>query len=299
MMAKLDQAFRVALWDEWGHTCAWCGNPLDLEDLEVEHLVAKGLEAEDLAKELARHGLPADLDVDATRNLVPAHGRPCNRRKAMKPLPDSPIIDNLLADAEARAPAVDQAADKYRRSTSVTRAVAIIEAADPAHMSDEQRRRVVSAAATVDAHLGLQQQVRVHASVDPHDYVPPEVIEAGAIFGTDRMGELLQEWDDLHGLDDVVEAGFNSDGEELRRSNLRRVTRIGYVEETDMYLVRADFDVSHTHYDRDGIGGPANTEITLDLWAELDDARIEILDLSVDYFDNLPPLEDAPGEGGA
>lgn len=289
-MAGFDPALRVAMWDAWDHKCAWCGNPLDLEDLEVEHLIAGGLESDERSVELARHRLPENFDLDSTENLVPAHGRPCNRRKAMKPLPDSPVIAVLREDATKCAPQIDKAAEKYRKGTRLTKAVAVIEAAEPGEVTQQQHAQLVRAVAVVTAHLGLDPDVRVHSSVDPHDYVPPEVTEAGTIFGNERFRELLAEWAKYNDLDEVAADGFNAEGQELSGAGLRDVLRIGYVEDLDMFLARARFSVSYTHYDAEGCGGPADADVVLDLWVELDDSRTEVLEVSVDHFDTLPDL---------
>lgn len=289
-MTGSDPAFRLAMWDAWDHKCAWCGNPLDLEDLEVEHLIAGGLEGDDRSTALAQHGLPENFDLDSTENRVPAHGRPCNRRKSIKPLPDSPVIGMLREEARNRAPQIDKAAERYRRATRLTKAVAVIEAAEPGEVTEQQHAQVVRAAAIVAAHLGLSPDVRVHSAVHPHDYVPPEVTEAGTIFGTERFRELLAEWAEYNALDEVVADGFNAERQELNAAGLGEVLRIGYVEDLDMFLVRARFSVSYTHYDAEGCGGPADADFVLDLWVELDDRRAEVLEVSVDHFDTLPDL---------
>jgi hypothetical protein len=207
-----DAAFRLAIWDVWDHTCAWCGNPLDLEDLEVEHLIARGVKGEERKERLARHGLDEDYDLDSTDNLAPAHRRPCNANKSMKPLPDGPRIDLLRADASDRASKVEGAADRHRRAKKLTQAATTIEAADPAFVTKAQLEQLTKATAVIRAHLGLGGDVQVHPSVDSHDFVRPEVTEAGAIFGTERMRELLDEWekynDDL--LDEVVADSFDA-----------------------------------------------------------------------------------------
>ena len=292
-MRTFDAAFRLAIWDVWDHKCAWCGNPLDLEDLEVEHLIARGLNGKQRRKELARHGLDEDYDLDSTGNLAPAHRRPCNANKSMKPLPDSPRIDQLRTDANDRAPKVERAAERHRKATKLTQAAAIIEAADPALVTKAQLAQLTKATAVISAHLGLGHDVQVHPSVHPHDFVYPEVTEAGSIFGTERMKQLIDEWgeynDDL--LDEVVADGFDAHGQELEASSLHEVHRIGFVEDLDMFLVRATFDVSYMYYDNDMNSGLADTDLVIDLWVSLDDNRTEVLEISVDHFEILPDLK--------
>src|SRR5438132_4780397 len=99
--------------------CIWCSQPIPYQEMEVEHLIPKDLEGDELPRVLALHGLPPDYDLEALENLAPSC-RNCNSRRSTCPPPDTPIIAILLDAGVTRARAVRDRAKVFieRRDVS-------------------------------------------------------------------------------------------------------------------------------------------------------------------------------------
>jgi hypothetical protein len=67
-----DDFTRLALFEAWGESCAWCGRPLFFDLMEVDHLLPKSLKGDERAKVLKLHGKQEDADLDAIENLAPS-----------------------------------------------------------------------------------------------------------------------------------------------------------------------------------------------------------------------------------
>ena len=70
---------RFALWQAWGMKCYWCDVPTAYLEVEIDHIVPKGLTQGDLQRVLTDYGLPADFDLHDPKNLAPICD-PCNGR---------------------------------------------------------------------------------------------------------------------------------------------------------------------------------------------------------------------------
>lgn len=256
--------------------------------MEVEHLIPKGIKGRKRREVLKAHRLPQDYDLDSTENLAPAHGHPCNRAKASKPLPESPRIALLRDDAARLAPEIERVASRHRKARKLEEAVAIVDAADADHLTPTRRQELVRAVSLIAARLGVTNS-RVHPAVSPHDCVPPDVRDVGGAFGHERFYDLLTEWADENDVNDVVADSFEVDGQqEVVSAGPREVLRLGYAEDVELFLARVTFDVNYIHYDDEGIGGEADTDWTIDLWVTLDDHRTEVIDVLVDYQGGFP-----------
>lgn len=282
-------ALRLALWEAWDFRCAWCRQALTLQDVEVEHLIAKGLKGESREEQFARFGLELDYDLDSTENLVPAHRR-CNGIKSNQPLADAPIIAQLRDIAASRAPSIDAQAEKHRKGRSLTKAVAAIGAADPEHLRDEDLEALEASVRLVRAQRRLPDTVVVHPAVRGHEPETPNVEDVTAVLGRDRMLEMMLEWH--HGSADalleVAAEVFDAPGQRLERVELLNIDKVGYAAETDLFLVRMRLAGEYTHFDSEGIAGPADAEFAEDVWVLLDDARAEVLQVELDLFGAFP-----------
>jgi hypothetical protein len=79
---KVPEYLRVALWRAHGRKCPYCGESINLGELDIDHIVPENLsEALDLAKFKTDFGLPAEFALNSVLNFLPAHRR-CNLKKA-------------------------------------------------------------------------------------------------------------------------------------------------------------------------------------------------------------------------
>lgn len=93
MQRQVGEIERVAIWTAHSKRCAYCGEPLRYQDLEIDHVLPQSLikspgELNELISKLA---LASDFSIAALGNLVPAHGT-CNSKKG----------DRVFNEANAR-----------------------------------------------------------------------------------------------------------------------------------------------------------------------------------------------------
>jgi hypothetical protein len=80
---RLPSAIRIGLWQAYSRKCVYCGDPIALGDLDIDHVVPEMLndKKEELERAKTELGLPPGFDVNSLGNLVPAHRR-CNLAKS-------------------------------------------------------------------------------------------------------------------------------------------------------------------------------------------------------------------------
>src|SRR5579859_1703924 len=97
---------RIALWTAHSKRCAYCGDPIHLRDLEVDHILPESLG--NLPHKLARLkeelGLPLEFNLNSVRNFLPSHTY-CNSRKSNRVF-DPSRVRFFLEIAEGRLDAV-------------------------------------------------------------------------------------------------------------------------------------------------------------------------------------------------
>jgi 5-methylcytosine-specific restriction endonuclease McrA len=78
-----DNITRSALWNSYNNICFYCTQPLEWDDLNIDHIVPE-LYSKDIGafeKVKAEYELDKAFDLNALYNLVPTHSK-CNRRKS-------------------------------------------------------------------------------------------------------------------------------------------------------------------------------------------------------------------------
>lgn len=95
---------RYAVYVVHGEKCYICTRPLDLESMEIDHLVPERLLNQPLefAKAVTDLGLSKGFDIQSCENWLPACG-PCNRRKSSMPWSASLLVQQSLQRAKDRA----------------------------------------------------------------------------------------------------------------------------------------------------------------------------------------------------
>ena len=114
-MSEADHLLRVAIWQAHGQRCAYTGDPIRFQELELDHVIPKRLEKspEQLEQILRELKLPSDFDIDSIENLLPSSGY-TNRRKGSSI--DHVRIAHGLALAREKASRVRQIRDELDRA---------------------------------------------------------------------------------------------------------------------------------------------------------------------------------------
>jgi HNH endonuclease len=82
----------------WKSKCYSCEQPKDYTDIQIDHLIPKGLTAQELHELLEAFGLPITFDLDRPANLAPICGR-CNRKKSNRTVPTATKILAMILNA--------------------------------------------------------------------------------------------------------------------------------------------------------------------------------------------------------
>jgi hypothetical protein len=88
---------RFAVWRQNCQRCYWCLEPLSLQDTTVDHVIPEHLQDKpEIFGRLTTHlSLPDTFVINDYCNWLPAHER-CNKSKAGKTLPPSPMVIDIL-----------------------------------------------------------------------------------------------------------------------------------------------------------------------------------------------------------
>lgn len=87
--SKISQQRRKSIYDAYSNKCFYCGEHIDWNDLEIDHLIAEN--TCNLKELLIDYGLPEDYDINDLTNLVPSHSL-CNNRKSNRPFNKSTYL---------------------------------------------------------------------------------------------------------------------------------------------------------------------------------------------------------------
>lgn len=124
-----DRALRLALLEEWGWTCYWCGVSLLHHTAQIDHIIARTVAPTRLAELIRLHQLPALFDLHGPANLGPICV-PCNNRKRNNDYLEAPVVYEKLVTARRRAPAVTRRYQAYHTNVAVGRALVEASTAD-------------------------------------------------------------------------------------------------------------------------------------------------------------------------
>lgn len=150
---------RFSLWQAWGMKCYWCDTPKSYLEVEIDHIVPKGLSEDDFQEALSHYGLHADFDLHDPENLAPICAS-CNgpgRKGSHSYGGAAVVLDHLRKAAEHRG-AVIRTVVNFRKGGDVAKA--LLELASSDTDSSEVRAlfleyfpAVASTAASIDPRL--------------------------------------------------------------------------------------------------------------------------------------------------
>ncbi|MFD6771017.1 HNH endonuclease [Micromonospora chalcea] len=149
-----DGRLRIALLAAWDGRCAWCRRAISVTETQVDHVMPQTLKGKNLADLLHAHALPADYDLHATYNLVPACAR-CNRFKSDRPAPNTPIIAFFLQQTRQRAPRIESHAKRLESEAKIGYALALLNDAYPGSALTKAKLEEMNAA-TIVAEADIQ-----------------------------------------------------------------------------------------------------------------------------------------------
>lgn len=140
---------RYALWYAYDGRCFYCEEPLDFQDMTVDHVVPERLiEHPDELRQF-RH----DYDIDANipnfqindfANWVPAHSRKCNTRKGSEVFPKKMLL-LFLRGVQRKLPRVQEQLQRLQKDRGRARVVGPLGAAiENQHLTIEDVRNFLA-----------------------------------------------------------------------------------------------------------------------------------------------------------
>lgn len=113
---------RVAIWRAWDKRCAYSGEPVAFDDLEIDHVIPEQmLDTPDKLKDLLTTlGLPDDFNLNSLANWIPSH-HARNRRKSGRVFDENSIrfFLNLAAAKLKEAQRIFETFDRMQRVETV------------------------------------------------------------------------------------------------------------------------------------------------------------------------------------
>lgn len=121
---------RYAIFTVHGERCYLCGRPIDLQTMQVDHIIPETLAENSgkLAATLEALGRPATFNVNSYENWLPSCA-PCNNRKRDSVFEPAPIILIELDRAARRAMKVRETVEKAIHKAEITKALNLLERA--------------------------------------------------------------------------------------------------------------------------------------------------------------------------
>lgn len=110
---KFNSSEKYTVWHTHGFKCYWCGEPLDLMNLSVDHLIPESLSTkpDEFERVKSHYSLPDTFKINDFCNWVPAHNN-CNSKKSKKIFANSPAFLSFITDVMSRS---TQARNAYHK----------------------------------------------------------------------------------------------------------------------------------------------------------------------------------------
>jgi hypothetical protein len=172
-----DTALRFALLKAWAFKCYWCGRLIGMLDSEIDHILARAMDDEALAREVARHGLPVDFHRDDVANLAPICSA-CNKRKGNRGLSAANLTAMNLDHARNRADGIVRDVRSIRAEPKLAEFLTRITESDPSDPRTKALLETFGAAVMrkiVDAGVALESHESLALELDSQKGVFQEV----------------------------------------------------------------------------------------------------------------------------
>lgn len=113
---KFSYAEKYSVWDTHGYKCYWCGEPLEIQQVTVDHVIPEDLEEKEEKLQWVKehYSLPKEFAVNSFYNWVPCHNN-CNSKKSTTLFQASPAFIAVLHDIIKKG---DIATNKHERLKS-------------------------------------------------------------------------------------------------------------------------------------------------------------------------------------
>jgi len=140
---------RYALWQVYDGRCFYCEEPLDFQDMTVDHILPERLSENpaELRRVRQEYEIDAnfpDFQINDFTNWVPAHFRKCNIRKGGEILPKRVTL-LLLENVQRRIPKVRQALEELSQKRGRSRILGSLSATiENRHLSVQEVREFVT-----------------------------------------------------------------------------------------------------------------------------------------------------------
>lgn len=131
---------RYAIYTVHGEKCYLCSKPIDLQSMQVDHIIPESLETDraGLQSALESHGLPSNFDLNSYENWLPSC-EPCNRKKLSVIFIPTPIIQAYIQRASMKAGDVKNLATKILSDRQISLALnKVLQANAADQLTDEQ-----------------------------------------------------------------------------------------------------------------------------------------------------------------
>jgi hypothetical protein len=158
-----DKVLRLALLQEWGNECYWCGIPLNHQSAQIDHIIPRSVPRPRLAQLIHKHQLSPHFHLDSPANLAPICA-PCNNRKRDRDYLAAAIVYEKLLAAGQRASAVARRYHAFFTNGRVGRALIEVATADLSHPA--ARGEFLEHAPAIVQTLALLDEARTDFVVD-------------------------------------------------------------------------------------------------------------------------------------
>lgn len=110
---KFNSAEKYTIWHTHGFKCYWCGEPLELMNLSIDHLLPESLKdkPDEFQRTKTHYLLPATFKINDFCNWVPTHSN-CNSRKSKSIFSNSPAFLLFITAVTAKS---DQTRHDYQK----------------------------------------------------------------------------------------------------------------------------------------------------------------------------------------